>query len=237
MGFPSVANDSESNGQGTNLLFAALGRSLPVMTISSHELRPPHFPLAALGTGGTPQPSGSTPHLTADQTSATDQISVLLQRGAECLGAAFAEGTAAAGLNESRYRVLAALNQRSAGECFQAELADSLLQSESNLSTLLERMSGDGLISRTRSTTDRRRSLIRITAIGQDALHRAERARTSTAAKLLKQFTAEEAGRLAAGLSRLVGDLERGLDASVRRASGLDPAYSSPHKASAAVAD
>src|SRR5262249_31792569 len=105
----------------------------------------------------------------APRVPATDacwEIGVLVLRGADCLTAALAECTVEAGLNESRYRVLVALERRTSGECSQSQLADLLLQSESNLSTLLERMSEHGLITRTRSKADRRRSLIRITAQG-----------------------------------------------------------------------
>lgn len=185
-----------------------------------HPLSPPHFAAAsgpgAASASGRLQPAAS--RLPSD-------IGELILRGAECLSAALVECTAASGLNEARFRVLHALRRRTAGECSQAELAELLLQSESNLSTLLERMSGDGLITRTRSRTDRRRSLIALAPAGLDALSQAERARATATTKLMRHFDPAEAMGLADGLQRLVGDLEHTLEVATRRATGVDPAF------------
>jgi DNA-binding MarR family transcriptional regulator len=151
----------------------------------------------------------------------------LLIRGAECLIAALLECTAEAGLNEARYRVLDALHRQTRGECSQSELALQLLQSESNLSTLLERMSGDGLITRTRSQIDRRRSLIRMTPFGLEALSQANRTRGATVVRLLRFFSPEEIEQLSEGLQRLVGDLENDPGVCARRNCSLDPAFGS----------
>src|SRR5262249_22136911 len=96
-------------------------------------------------------------------------------------------------------------------------------QSESNLSTLLERMGGDGLITRTRSQTDRRRSLIRVTPRGLAALARAERSRAATIVRLMRQFSREEADELANRLRPLVMKLERALEGSGPVRSGGSP--------------
>jgi DNA-binding MarR family transcriptional regulator len=148
-------------------------------------------------------------------------------RGADCLTAALVACTASAGLNEARYRVLSALSGIRTGESSQSELAGVLLQSESNLSTLLERMSADGLITRARSVSDRRRSLIQMTPAGREALARADDARSAAIAHLMREFPPEQAEHLALGLQRLVGELERSLESGVRRATGLDPAFNS----------
>ncbi|HTI51219.1 MAG TPA: MarR family transcriptional regulator, partial [Planctomycetaceae bacterium] len=147
-------------------------------------------------------------------------VGTLAFRAAECLAAALLDCTTEAGLNEARYRVLAALHRRAGGECSQSELAELLLQSESNLSTLLERMSADGLLSRTRSQTDRRRSLIRMTPPGLGALERAERARGATLARLMREFAPQETEQLVFGLRRLISELENALDVAVRRRGG-----------------
>src|SRR5262245_2121256 len=91
-----------------------------------------------------------------------------LLRTAQCLTALLQSPTARAGLNESRYNVLDALCRNAAGACSQTELARHLLQSESNLSTLLDRMRQAGLISRVRSESDRRVALIGLTAEGRE---------------------------------------------------------------------
>ncbi|MSR56494.1 MAG: MarR family transcriptional regulator [Planctomycetaceae bacterium] len=201
-----------------------------------HPLSPPHF------TAGT-RPHAVPPARSALEENPSDpgsavnrhEIGALIMRGAECLSAALVECTARSGLNEARYRVLHTLRRRTEGECSQAELADLLLQSESNLSTLLERMSGDGLITRTRSQTDRRRSLIGLAPAGLDALSQAELARSAAISKLMKQFAPSEALQLAGGLQRLVGDLERSLEVSARRASGFDPAFTTGRRSASTV--
>lgn len=143
-------------------------------------------------------------------------------RGAECLEAALLECTADAGLNESRYRVLDALHRHTRGECSQAELAVKLLQSESNLSTLLDRMGVDGLITRTRSQTDRRRSLIRLAPAGLEALELAVQSRAATTARLFRFQSSHETDQLVELLQRLVGDLENSPEICARRATGVD---------------
>lgn len=166
----------------------------------------------------------------------TDDVSALLVRGAECMTASLLDCTIEAGLNEARFRVLDALQRHAGGECSQAELAGRLLQSESNLSTLLERMSGDGLITRTRSLTDRRRSLIRMTALGSEAMSRAHQARSAAVRRLLRFFSPQEVAQLAGGLRRLVEDLEHSPELCARSAGGVErsavlaatPRHSSP---------
>jgi len=110
----------------------------------------------------------------------------LLLRTAECLTALLQAPTVQAGLNESRYNVLDALRRKPFGTASQTELATYLLQSESNLSTLLDRMKRDGLISRARSESDRRVTRIGLSTAGRDALARADRARQCAVAPLLQ---------------------------------------------------
>lgn len=76
--------------------------------------------------------------------------------------------TQEAGLNEARYSVLRELRFRQSEGCSQSELARGLYLSESNLSTLLDRMVRDGLLMRERSRLDRRKSIIRITPCGAE---------------------------------------------------------------------
>jgi DNA-binding MarR family transcriptional regulator len=138
----------------------------------------------------------------------TTLLGELLLRAAECLTALLQSPTAQAGLNESRYHLLTVLSRTTAATCSQAELASRLLQSESNLSTLLERMRRDGLISRVRSETDRRKAMIELTPAGSDAAAHAERARTRAMAKLWHALGAQRETALREALSLLVDRLE-----------------------------
>src|SRR5262245_27445361 len=110
----------------------------------------------------------------------------LLLRTAECLTALLQAPTVQAGLNESPYNVLDALRLNPLGTSSQPDLAIYLLQSESNLSTLLNRWNNDGLISRARSESDPRVTRIGLSTAGRDALARADRARQRAAAPLLQ---------------------------------------------------
>jgi DNA-binding MarR family transcriptional regulator len=73
-------------------------------------------------------------------------------------------------LNDGRHAVLVALDNEGDSGCSQARLAERLGQSESNVSTLIERMQRDGLVSRSKSEADRRKRILRITAAGRNIL-------------------------------------------------------------------
>lgn len=117
-------------------------------------------------------------------------VGELLLRAGVCVESLLAEPTAATGLNEARFQVLAAIHRRGRDGCSQTELAGHLLQSESNLSTLLERMRLDGLVVRERSATDRRRSVIRLTECGAETLRQAVILRRTFLSKWLPPETA-----------------------------------------------
>ena len=151
------------------------------------------------------------PHSPAD-----GGVGALLSRAADCLTALLHGPTATAGLNESRYNVLDALRWMPAGTCTQTELAARLLQSESNLSTLLERMRQDDLISRVRSETDRRKSLIGLTAAGREALARADLVRARAISTILKELNEPQQAALCASLGLLLQRLERELGFAAR---------------------
>jgi DNA-binding MarR family transcriptional regulator len=138
-------------------------------------------------------------------------LGALLVRTAECLTALVQGPTTQAGLNESRYRVLDVLRRKVSGSCSQTELATQLLQSESNLSTLLERMRKDGLISRVRSETDRRMALIGLSDAGAATLDRAEVARARAMAAVLRVLDGHHEETLGEVLRLLLATLEKSL--------------------------
>jgi len=174
------------------------------------------------GTGGA-EPA-------ADSGTAAGAISTgtLLARAANCLAALLQGPTAIAGLNESRYNVLDALRIIPGQTSTQTDLAARLLQSESNLSTLLDRMRSDGLISRARSDRDRRKSLIGLTAAGREALDRADLARSRATAAMLKALDERHAAGLREGLLLLLERCELELGISGRFGSAGESAGREP---------
>jgi DNA-binding MarR family transcriptional regulator len=143
-------------------------------------------------------------------------VAALLVRTADCLKALMRSPTAASRLNESRYNVLDALRRMPDGTSTQSALAQALLQSESNLSTLLDRMQQDGLISRARSATDRRKTLIGLAAAGSDALLQADHERNRAATKILRSLDARHTQALFEALDLLLKRLELELGLGVR---------------------
>lgn len=151
-------------------------------------------------TQGEPRASAESPGLTGE-------IGALLLRAADCLHAAVAPHLAEAGLNGSRFGVLEAIRGHGMAGCSQAELATELLQSESNLSTLLERMRLDGLIVRERSADDRRKSVIRLTPCGEATLVAAAHRREKILSQLLDQLEDPHKSSLTSAVPALLGAL------------------------------
>jgi DNA-binding MarR family transcriptional regulator len=163
-------------------------------------------------------------HAISNHSSAVrEEAGTCLVRTAACLTALLQGPTAAAGLNESRYNVLDSLRRIPGATCTQTELAARLLQSESNLSTLLERMRQDELISRVRSETDRRKSLIGLTRAGLDALDRADLARSRATANIFKSLDESQQAALCAALGLLLQRCENELGVAAPRTSRVTP--------------
>lgn len=111
-------------------------------------------------------------------------------------------------LTEVRYSVLATLSAAAQTGLSQAELAEQLMQSESNISTLIERMQQDGFVDRLRSDTDRRKRVLLLSPNGQRLLERVEIAKRGWAVRLIRGVPADDRSTL--GL--LVRQLGESLD-------------------------
>jgi hypothetical protein len=79
------------------------------------------------------------------------------------------------------------------------------------LSTLLERMKTDGLISRVRSERDRRVTLVALSQSGREALVRADEARARAVAKVFQIFDEQREAALSETLCGLQHKLEQTL--------------------------
>ncbi len=109
-------------------------------------------------------------------------------------------------LNDGRYGVLSALSQSK--KLSQSELAEILGQSASNVSTLIERMARDGLVTRFQSDTDRRKRLLTVTSEGLARLASVETKRAAWAAELFDQIDLDEQPRLLDLWQRFESSLE-----------------------------
>lgn len=108
------------------------------------------------------------------------------------------------GLNEARYSVLRELRFRQSEGCSQSELARGLYLSESNLSTLLDRMVRDGLLERERSRLDRRKSIIRITPRGATLADEIRSQEDAIMERLWSLVSADSQLVLSQGLARTI---------------------------------
>ncbi len=143
-------------------------------------------------------------------------------------------------LTEGRYSVLTVLDKAGASGLSQSDVADQLMQSESNVSSLVERLQRDGLVNRRWSDTDRRKRVLLLTADGQQLFHRVEIARHRWAESLFSHMPPEIRQGLTMGLRHLSAkadspqdhSLETGSDAT-NAASDVDSAWpihpNSPH--------
>lgn len=148
---------------------------------------------------------------TTEPTGSVGDVGAQLLRAADCLHAALGPTLADCGLNEARYGVLEAIQHQGAAGCSQSELAGRLLQSESNLSTLLERMRLDGLIVRERSSDDRRKSVIHLSPSGERTLHQASTLRGAILRKLFDGVEPPHHHTLATAMPALLRTLENKL--------------------------
>ncbi len=111
-------------------------------------------------------------------------------------------------LTEVRYSVLVALRIASQAGLSQSELAERLMQSESNISTLVERMQQDGLVDRLRSDADRRKRVLLLSSSGERLLDRVEVAKQSWAARLLRAVPADDRSTLGLLMRQLVENFD-----------------------------
>lgn len=110
-------------------------------------------------------------------------------------------------LNGPRVEVLEAIALSSPQGCSQTELAEALDAAESSVSTLVERMRKDGLLLRMRSRTDRRRSVLLVTEVGQHRLISALNSRDQHLSQSIGRFSAADQRQLSDLLDRLLSVL------------------------------
>ncbi len=159
-----------------------------------------------------PTPANIQPVIVSMHTNAeASDVVANLQHTAHLLRTAMAPHFAEFGLNDIRFTVLTILQDWEEG-CPQTELADLLGQSESSISTLVERMRNSGLLYRMRSRTDRRKRLLKLTTAGQEMLQRIMQCHGRRMRALLQDISDEEIAQLSSTLKALVTGLSRQLE-------------------------
>ncbi|RLS56703.1 MAG: MarR family transcriptional regulator [Planctomycetota bacterium] len=123
-------------------------------------------------------------------------IAISVQRISEHLRSRLEDAYAPFQINEPRAAVLETISIAGPEGCSQTELAEALGASESNVSTLIERMRRDGLLFRMRSRLDRRCSVLLLSDEGRDKLAQIDALRQQRMADALKGLTIEEQSQL-----------------------------------------
>ena len=123
----------------------------------------------------------------------------------------FADQTRGLGITPSEAGVVRIIG-RSPG-ISQRELADTLGSVQSRVVALIDRLEGAGLVTRTRSSADRRVQELRLTESGTSVLRSLRHAAEAQEAAIVDGLTSEQADELFGLLSKLSS--LRGLDAEV----------------------
>jgi DNA-binding MarR family transcriptional regulator len=121
------------------------------------------------------------------------------------------------GLSDARFAVLQIVRDSLPRGCTQTELADRLQQSESSVSTLVDRMRAADLLYRLRSKSDRRKCLLVLTDHSRAILDKLERCHNERMAELLGCYNNDQLHDLTALLKVLDAELAR------REMAGTDP--------------
>src|SRR5580704_5525331 len=121
------------------------------------------------------------------------------------------------GLSDARFTVLQIVRDSLPRGCTQTELAERLQQSESSVSTLVDRMRAADLLYRLRSKSDRRKCLLVLTDHAREVLDKLERCHHERMAGLLSCYRADQLHELAVLLKILDSELTR------REVAGTDP--------------
>ena len=132
--------------------------------------------------------------------SATDLIDTII-RTAHLLRGVLADHFAEFGLSNVRYSVMKMVEADKTGGCSQANLAGHLKQSESSISTLVDRMRSDALLYRLPSQTDRRKKVLMLTEKGRGLLRSIDGCHETRMQELLQDIDAEQLGTLVGQLA------------------------------------
>jgi len=161
--------------------------------------------------------TASTPWRTEAVHTKPAEIVAEVLRSAHRIRGVLAAHFAEFGLSDARFTVLQIVRDALPRGCTQTELAERLQQSESSVSTLVDRMRAADLLYRLRSKSDRRKCLLVLTDHARDVLDRLERCHSERMAALLSCYQVDQLRELAVLLKILDTELTR------REMAGTDP--------------
>ncbi len=151
-----------------------------------------------------------------EQAKPSEIVSDIL-RSAHRIRGVLADHFAEFGLSDARFAVLQIVRDALPRGCTQTELAERLQQSESSVSTLVDRMRAADLLYRLRSKSDRRKCLLVLTDHARETLDKLEVCHHERMAELLSCYRTEQLRDLAVLLKILDSELSR------RELAGTDP--------------
>ncbi len=160
------------------------------------------------------EPLPPAPQPTPEQRQAIELVS-RLNLVAQETKAALNDRLAEFDLNDIRYSVLSIVREAAAEGCSQSMLAQKLRQSESSISTLVDRMRTSGLLYRLRSKTDRRKRFLTLTERGRELLAAADAKYGNCVDDILDILSSEDRTILATLLQRLLLRIEGQTDGQV----------------------
>ena len=141
-----------------------------------------------------------------DQHLSTEIISALQEIG-HILRGLLADHFSEFHLTEVRYAVLKIVDSMTETGCTQSFLAEKLHQSESSVSTLIERMRSDGLLYRLTSKADRRKRVLMLSEKGRELLHSVNQCHDSRMNALLQGVSLKDRLHLKTLLNHLLHEL------------------------------
>lgn len=175
--------------------------------------------------GNTPADGHAHPNLPLVR---ADALIEQLQAAAQVLKNRLADHFQEFGLNEIRYTVMKLVRGSSPHGCSQTDLAEAVQQSESSISTLVERMRADNLIYRLRSKLDRRKRVLILTERGQAVLQHLEKCHSERLEKMLARFAAAEREELSRLLQQFIDHLSPSTESPSAPITGSAP-IAAPH--------
>lgn len=111
------------------------------------------------------------------------------------------------GITPQQYNVLRILRGSRSGALPTMEIAERMVEKTPGITRLLDRLEEKGLVERERTSDDRRRVLISITAPGRTLLAELDEPVRKATAGVLEGFSTAEVARLDAALKRIQQDL------------------------------